>query len=87
MQRPERQDIYTRTTNQIVSYLKKESGLGLGRGTPNMPQDGLPAHFATMGSPTAVFLAGNWSLRELIRSGAGRCSGEDRENSICREER
>jgi hypothetical protein len=45
---------------------KKESSLGLGRGTPNMRQHGLPAHFATMGSPTADFLAGTFSLRELI---------------------
>ena len=66
MQRPEKQDIYNRTTNQIVSYLKKGESLGLGRGTPNMRQDGLHAHFATMGTPTADFLAGNWSLRELI---------------------
>jgi hypothetical protein len=31
-----------------------------------MRQHGLPAHFATMGSPTADFLAGTFSLRELI---------------------
>ena len=53
MQRTEKQDIYTRITNQIVAIEKKASGLGLGRGTPNMQPDGLHAHSATTGSPTA----------------------------------
>ena len=53
MQRTEKQDIYTRITNQIVSHWKKASGRGFGRGTPNMQPDGLRAHSATTGSPTA----------------------------------
>jgi hypothetical protein len=53
MQRTEKQDIYTRITNQIVSTWKKVSGLGLDRGTPNMQRDELRAHSVTTGSLTA----------------------------------
>jgi antirestriction protein ArdC len=88
MQRPEKQDIYNRTTNQIVSYLKKRlkpwvrpwnAEHAAGRITRPLRHNGKPYS--------------RLSCRELViarahrSSGAGRCSGEGRDNSICREER
>jgi hypothetical protein len=52
MQRPEKQDNYTRITSRSSATWKKESGTGLGRGTPNLRQNGLPAHSATIRSPS-----------------------------------
>ncbi len=52
MQNKEKQHIYSRITNQIVSHLEKGVRPWAGRGTPSMQQDGLRAS-ATMASPTA----------------------------------
>ena len=74
MSRTEKQDIYTRITNQIISHLEKVSGLGFGRGTPNMQQDGLPAHSATTGSLTVestFSLCGQAPWRKTLRRPSG----------------
>ena len=74
MQRTEKQDIYTRITNQIVSHLEKGVRPWVGRGTPSMQPDGLRAHSATTGSRTVestYFLCGRapWHRTSRLPSG------------------
>jgi antirestriction protein ArdC len=88
MQRPEEQNIYTRITNQIVSHLEK--GVRP-RVRPSNAEHAAGRIIRTLrhnGKPYSGLYC--WELvivRAHRSSGAGRCNGEGRENSICREER
>jgi hypothetical protein len=66
VQRPEKQDIYNRTTNQIVSYLKKGVKPWVRPWNAEHAAARISRPLRHNGKPTAAFLAGNFSLRELI---------------------
>jgi antirestriction protein ArdC len=66
MQRPEKQDIYNRTTNQIVSYLKKGVKPWVRPWNAEHAAGRITRPLRHNGNPYSGLLAGNWSLRELI---------------------
>jgi antirestriction protein ArdC len=87
MQRPEKQDIYARIINQIVSHLEKGVRPRVRPWNAEHAAGRITAHSATNGNPYSGL-----SCRELVIARAHRSSGvgrssEGRENSICREDR
>ena len=66
MQRPEKQDIYNRTTNQIVSYLKKGVKPWVRPWNAEHAAGRITRPLRHNGNPYSGLLAGSWSLRELI---------------------